>query len=71
MLRMLQMLSESGGLISPWLHGGKPDDAVFKVIATLPMIGLQLGTPRQGLPFDAEELVTLIRKESETGEESQ
>ena len=29
MLRMLQMLSGSGGLISPWLHDGKPDDAVL------------------------------------------
>ena len=65
MLRMLQMLSGSGGLISPWLHDGKPDDAVFKVVATLPMIGLQLGTPRQGFPFDAEELIKLIEKESE------
>jgi hypothetical protein len=60
---MLQMLSESGGLISPWLHDGKPDDAVFKVVATLPMIGLQL-VPREGLSIDAEELITLIRKES-------
>jgi hypothetical protein len=67
MLRVLQMLSESGGLISPWLHDGKPDDAVFKVVATVPMIGLQLGTPREGFPFDAEELVRLIKKESETG----
>ena len=71
MLRMLQMLSGSGGLISPWLHDGKPDDAVFKVVATLPMIGLQLGTPRQGFPFDAEELIKLIKKESERDEGSQ
>jgi hypothetical protein len=64
MLRMLQMLSESGGLISPWLHEGKPDDAVFKVVATVPMIGLQL-VPRDGFPYDAEDLVALIKKESE------
>jgi hypothetical protein len=61
---MLQMLSGSGGLISPWLHEGEPDDAVFKVVATVPMIGLQVGTPRQGFPFDAEELIKLIEKES-------
>jgi hypothetical protein len=67
MLRILQKLSGSGGLISPWLHDGKPDDAVFKVVATVPMTGLQLGTPRQGLPFDAEELIKLIKKESEAG----
>jgi hypothetical protein len=64
MLRMLQMLSESGGLISPWLHEGKPDDAVFKVVATVPMIGLQL-VPRDGFPYDAEDFVALIKKESE------
>jgi hypothetical protein len=54
MLRILQRLSGSGELISPWLHDGKPDDAVFRVVATVPMTGLQLGTPRQGFPFDAE-----------------
>jgi hypothetical protein len=67
-LRILQMLSGSGALISPWLHDGKPDDAVFKVVATLPMTGLQPGTiPRQGFPFDAEELIRLIKKESGAG----
>ena len=33
-LRKLKLMSESGGLISPWLHHGEPDDAAFKVIAT-------------------------------------
>jgi len=67
MLRMLQMLSGSGGLISPWLHDGKPDDAVFNVVATIPMAGMQIGKPFQGFPFDAEELISLIKEESETG----
>ena len=68
MLRALQMLSgASGALISPWLHDGKPDDAVFKVVATVPMVGLPPSTPRHGFPFDAEELIELIKKESEAG----
>ena len=67
MLRMLEMLSGSGGLISPWLHGGKPDDAVFNVVATIPMAGMQIGKPFQGFPFDAEELIRLIKEESGTG----
>jgi hypothetical protein len=67
MLRILQMFSGSGALISPWLHDGKPDDAVFKVVATLPMTGLQPGTPRQGFPFDAEELIKLIKEDSKAG----
>jgi len=65
MLRLLQMLSHSGTLISPWLHDGKPDDAVFKAIATVPMLGVGVGTPREGFPFDVEELIKLIKKESE------
>jgi hypothetical protein len=67
MLRMLQMLSGSGGLISPWLHDSKPDDAVFNVVATIPMARMQIGKPFQGFPFDAEELIRLIKEESETG----
>jgi hypothetical protein len=69
MLRMLQKLSGSGGLISNWLHDGKPDDAVFQVVATLPMVGLQVGTPRRGFPFDAEELIKLIKREPGVDEE--
>ena len=64
---MLQVLSASGGLISPWLHDGKPDEIVFKVFASLPMIGMGIGKPHQGLPFDVEELIKLIKKESEAG----
>jgi len=45
-LWILKILSEGalglgpGDLINPWLNDGKPDDAVFKVVATLPMVGL-------------------------------
>jgi hypothetical protein len=64
MLRMLKMMTESEGLISPWLHDGKPEDVVFKVLATMPMNGLSAGG-RQGLPFDVEEFRRRIRMESE------
>jgi len=60
------MLRGAGvGLISPWQHDGKADEAVFKVVATLPMIGLPHDTRKKGLPFDAEALVKLIKKESQ------
>jgi hypothetical protein len=62
MLRVLKMMTESGGLISVWLHDGKPENAVFKVLATMPMNGLPPGG-RQGLPFDVEEFIRLIEKE--------
>jgi hypothetical protein len=64
MLRVLKMMSESEGLISSWLYDGKPEDAVFKVLATMPMNGLP-PSGRQGLPFDVEEFRRLIEKESE------
>ena len=48
----------------PWLHDGKPDDAVFKALAVVPMTKMPPGG-REGLPFDVEELIRLIRKESE------
>ena len=63
-LRKLKLTSESGGLISPWLHHGEPDDAVFKVVASFPMIRMQPGVGRGGLPFDVEELIKQIRQEA-------
>jgi hypothetical protein len=64
MLRMLKSMSESGGVISAWLHRGIPDDAVFKVVATFPMIRMQSGVRRRGLPLDVEKLIRLIGKEA-------
>lgn len=63
-LRKLKLMSESGGLISAWLHHGEPDDAVFKVVATFPMIRMQPGVRSEGLPIDVEELIRQIRKEA-------
>ena len=39
-LEMLKMRSEATGTSLPWLQEGKPGDAVFKALATLPMTGL-------------------------------
>jgi hypothetical protein len=51
-------------LIVPWLHDGKSDDVVFKVLATLPMSGLPPGG-RTGFPFEMERFIKPIKKESE------
>jgi hypothetical protein len=61
----LILMSESGGLISPWLHHGKPDDAIFMVVATIPMVRMQPGVRRGTLPFDVEELIRQIAKVAE------
>lgn len=64
MLRMLKSMSESGGLISPWLHHGRPDDAVFEVVATFPMVRMHPGVRRAGLPLDVEKLIRQIGSEA-------
>jgi hypothetical protein len=65
MLTLLETMTNDGGRIVPGLTDGKPTDAVFKVLATAPMTGMQIGAPRHGPPFDTEELIKLIGKESE------
>jgi hypothetical protein len=61
---MLKSISESGRVISLWRHHGKPDDAVFKVAATFPMIRMQPGVRRGGLPLEVEEPIRWIREEA-------
>ena len=63
MIGLLQMMSKEAG--EPALSGltdGKPSDAVFKALATLPMTGMNPGVAHDGLPFDPEELVRLIKE---------
>ena len=60
----LRNFHELTGTNLPWLHDGKPDEAVFKALAVVPMTKMPPGG-REGLPFDVEELIRLIRKESE------
>ena len=63
-LSLLQACSEAWPLEFPWIHDGKIDDAVFKALAIVPMTGLP---PSGGgpFPFDVDELIRLIKKESE------
>ena len=63
-LRHLQILSEGGHLTFPWIHDGEPEDAVFKALAIVPMTGRLPGAMYEGPPFDVEELIRLIEKES-------
>ena len=63
---MLETLTEQG-LLSPWLHNGELDDAVFKVFATFPMKRIQKGG-QEGFPFDVQELTKQIEKEANAQE---
>jgi hypothetical protein len=51
----LRMFGDSTDKSFPWLKDGKPDDAVFKVLATIPLTGMQ----SSGI----EELIRVIQKE--------
>jgi hypothetical protein len=64
-LEMLRHISEITGTSLPWPREGKPGDAVFKALATVPMTGLPAGVVRTVPPFDPDELIRLIQKESE------
>jgi hypothetical protein len=65
-IAMLEMLTELR-LLSPWLHNGELDDAVFNVFATIPMKRIQKGG-QEGFPFDVQELTKQIEKEANAEE---
>ncbi len=60
-LGMLQTLSEHGAVDFPYFHDGKPDDAVFKAFALVPMTGIYQGMSTE--PYDLDELKRLIENE--------
>jgi hypothetical protein len=62
-LGMLELANTAMGLNFPVTLDGKPTDAVFNALATMPMQGIPEGggTPR----FDVFELVKMIQQESE------
>jgi hypothetical protein len=64
-LEMLRHISEITGTSLPWPREGKPGDAVFKALATVPMTGVAPGVVRKVPPFDPDELIRLIKQESE------
>ena len=64
MLGMLQHVAEAGHFEFPWIHDGKPDEVVFKIVATIPMARLQPGVKHEGFPFDVEELIRQIKNDS-------
>jgi hypothetical protein len=53
-----QMFSESP--LTPWMHDGELDDAVFQVAATFPMKNMEVGVVHDGPQFDVEEFLKQI-----------
>jgi hypothetical protein len=52
-------------VLTPWLQDGMPNDAVFDVLATIPMRRMQVGIVYNGLPFDVEEFVKQVERRAE------
>jgi hypothetical protein len=63
-LEVLQRMSKVGGPALPGVKDGQPTDALFKAFAVVPMNGLG-DEPRVGFPCDWEELIRLVKIESE------
>jgi len=68
MLGMLQILPESP--LTPWLHDGELDDAVFQVAAVFPMKKMEVGVVHHGPPFDLQEFVKQIGAGTSTAGDS-
>jgi hypothetical protein len=60
MLKLLKVILDKAELPTPWMREGVPDNAVFKIFATIPMIGLQRGGMTSELPFNIEEAMKQI-----------
>ena len=61
----LWMLQEVG-VLTPWLHDGVPDDAVFHVAAIIPMSRMQIGVVYQKPPFDLEEFIKQVERRTQS-----
>jgi hypothetical protein len=64
MLGRVQHEAEAGHFRFPWIHDGEPEEVVFKIVATIPMVELQPGAVQEEFPIDVEELIRQIRNES-------
>lgn len=66
LLGMLENEAESRHFEFPWMHDGRPEEMIFKIVATIPMVRLQPGVKREGFPIDVEELIRQIKAKSKT-----
>jgi hypothetical protein len=51
-----------GDLLFPWKQSGGVQDAVFRVIARMPMKWMGVGHPQSELPFDVEAFIQEVQK---------
>lgn len=60
MLRILAAHADEH--LTPWIHNGELDGALFRAAAQTPMEWIGVGVERQGLPFDLEEFLRRARE---------
>jgi len=61
----LSILQELG-VLSPWLRDGVLGDAVFDVVATIPMNRMQIGVVYQKPPVDVEEFIKQVERRTQS-----
>ncbi len=66
MLGKVQQEAEAGHFRFPWIHDGEPEEVVFKIVATIPMVERPPGAVQEGFPIDVGELIRQIAAESQT-----
>jgi hypothetical protein len=64
-LARVQRVPEVAKFLARWIHGGKPDDALFRAFALVPLRGYHPNLREKRLPFDAAELEGLLREDAE------
>jgi hypothetical protein len=64
MLESVLYTAEAGHFGFSWIHDGQPEEIVFKIVASIPMVAPQPGTVNEAFPIDVEELIREINKEA-------
>lgn len=62
MLGFLEILN--GDRLAAWKQNGRPHEAVFSVVATIPMKWMEVGVSQSSLPFDVDTFFQEVQKES-------
>ena len=53
-----------GNLLAKWKENERVDDAVFRVIARVPMKWMETGVPQSEMPLDVQSFLEELRQES-------
>ncbi len=63
MLEKVEYAAEAGHFKFPWIHDGQPEEIVFKIVATIPMVAPEPGVVHEGFPIDVDDLIRQIESQ--------